>query len=129
MCRAAWRPVSRRPASHRPSVAATGSPRTLWSAQVRRAYETFSWNFLQRAASALVSSPPPVTQHRLMLFVPACRPDLRCAHRLGHAEKDHHTLSAASSRQRLGRRGIATVDILPVVHGPHVTGGADCNIG
>src|SRR5215470_11167376 len=65
----------------------------------------------------------------LMLFAPACRPDLRCTHRLGHAEKDHDTLSAASSRQRLGRRGVAAVDVLPVVHGPHVPGGADCNIG
>src|SRR6516165_7283879 len=38
-------------------------------------------------------------------------PDLRRAHRLGHAEEDHDALSAASGRERLGRRRIAAIDV------------------
>src|SRR5262249_47191264 len=48
------------------------------------------------------------------------RPDLRCAHRLGHAEEDRHTLTTAAGRERLVGVSEATVDVLPVVHHPHV---------
>src|SRR5262245_37525709 len=50
----------------------------------------------------------------------ARRPDLRRTHRLGHAEEDRHSLAAATRRQRLASVFIATVDVLPVVHHPHV---------
>src|SRR5215472_16432996 len=51
------------------------------------------------------------------------RPDLRRTHRLGHAEEDRHSLTAAPRRQRLLRVGEAAVDVLPVVHHPHVARG------
>ena len=48
------------------------------------------------------------------------RPDLRCAHRLGHAVEDHDALAAAAGRERLVGRTDTAVDVLPVVHHPDV---------
>src|SRR5208282_2056053 len=56
-------------------------------------------------------------------------PDLRGAHRLGHAKKHSHTLSAATRRKRFLGITEAAVDVLPVVHRPDVAGRVDCNIG
>src|SRR5215813_6361896 len=48
-------------------------------------------------------------------------PNLRRPHWLRHPVKDHHALAAAAGREGLGRRlGDADVNVLPVVHGPHV---------
>src|SRR5499426_623391 len=57
------------------------------------------------------------------------RPDLRRTHRLGHAEEDRHSLAAAARRERLVRNPEAAVDVLPVVHHPHVPGRSDREIG
>src|SRR5262245_40484886 len=51
------------------------------------------------------------------------RSDLRCTHRLCHAEEDHDTLAAAARRQRLGSVFVAAVDVLPVVHHPDIARG------
>src|SRR5215471_21102537 len=64
-----------------------------------------------------------------LLVVAACRPDLRRTHRLGHAEEDRHSLTAAARRQRLVGGSEAAVDVLPVVDHPHVPGGSDREIG
>src|SRR5262245_40295604 len=50
-------------------------------------------------------------------------PDLRCSHRLGHAEEDHDALATAARRERLVGAAEAAVDVLPVVHHPHVARG------
>jgi len=42
----------------------------------------------------------------------ACRSDLRCTHRFGHAVENRHTLASAQCRERLGRRAEAAVSIL-----------------
>src|SRR5262245_26351098 len=51
------------------------------------------------------------------------RSDLRCTHRLCHAEEDHDTLAAAARRQRLAGVSVTTVDVLPVVHHPDIARG------
>src|SRR5262245_47358731 len=51
------------------------------------------------------------------------RANLRHTHRLGHAEKDDDALTAAARRQRLLGVGEAAVNVLPVVHHPHVARG------
>src|SRR5215813_3155500 len=62
-------------------------------------------------------------QVALCLVVLARRPDLRCAYRLCHPVKDDYALAAAARRQRLLSVGEAAVDVLPVVHHPHVARG------
>src|SRR5499425_3683191 len=57
------------------------------------------------------------------------RADLRRAHRLGHAEEDRHTLTTAAGRDRFCGAGKAAIDVLPVVHHPHVPGRSDREIG
>src|SRR5262249_61324114 len=56
------------------------------------------------------------------------RSDQRRAHGFGHAEKDRYALAAAACRQRLVV-AVATVDVLPVVHHPHVARRSDREIG
>src|SRR5215510_10377767 len=48
------------------------------------------------------------------------RPDLRRAHRLGHAEEDRHTLTTAAGRERFVTCPQGTIVVLSVVHHPHV---------
>src|SRR5262245_6345754 len=62
-------------------------------------------------------------------LVRSCRPDLRRAHGLGHAEEDHDPLAAAAGRERLLGIAEAAVDVLPVVHNPDVAGRSDREIG
>src|SRR5262249_24565071 len=69
-----------------------------------------------------------VVQVALCLVVLARRPDLRCAYRLCHPVKDDYALAAAARRQRLLSVGEAAVDVLPVVHYPHVARGRDGEI-
>jgi hypothetical protein len=44
----------------------------------------------------------------------SCWTDLRCAHRLGHAEEDRDTLTAAAGRKLFRFEAKAAVDVLPV---------------
>ena len=62
------------------------------------------------------------------LWLPG-RTDLRCTHRLGHAEEDHHTLPAAAGRECFGRYPEAALNVLPVVHHPDVARWSDREIG
>src|SRR5262249_36557484 len=55
------------------------------------------------------------------------RPDLRRTHWLGHAEEDHDALAAAARRERLVVAE-AAVDVLPVVHHPHVARRRDSEV-
>src|SRR5262245_48892894 len=57
------------------------------------------------------------------------RADLWRAGRLGYAEENHDALSAAARRQRFLGCSITTVDVLPVVHHPHVPGRSDREVG
>ena len=58
------------------------------------------------------------------------RPDLRCCHRLGHSEKDRHTLTAATGRKRLvGRSRETHLVVLPVIHRPNVPCRTNGDIG
>src|SRR5262249_4131292 len=66
----------------------------------------------------------------LQMLKRACWPNLRRSHWLRHPVKDHHALAAAAGRERLGRRvSDAVVNVLPVIHGPHVAGGIYSDIG
>src|SRR5215468_5370282 len=51
------------------------------------------------------------------------RTDLRRAHGLCHAEEHDDPLAAAARRECLVRVFVATIDVLPVVHHPHVARG------
>src|SRR5262245_57829762 len=76
------------------------------------------------------SWPPCVlpSMHRSSRVRP-CRSDLRRAHGLRHPMEDGHALAAAAGRDRLAGVSVATVDVLPVVHHPHVPGRSDREIG
>src|SRR5262249_41372384 len=62
-------------------------------------------------------------------LVRLCRSDLRRAHGFRHPREDGHALAAAAGRERLAGVSVATVDVLPVVHHPHVPGRPDREIG
>src|SRR5215831_2155825 len=51
-----------------------------------------------------------------------CRTDLRRTNGLGHAKENDDALASATSRSGLIRYVEATVDVLPVVHRPHIAG-------
>src|SRR5262245_36640484 len=61
-------------------------------------------------------------------LVRARRADLRRTHRLGHAEEDHDALAAAARREHLVGGSVATVNVLPVVHHPHVARRRDSEV-
>src|SRR5215813_3088795 len=53
------------------------------------------------------------------------RSDLRRAHGLCHTEEHDDSLAAAAGRERFVRLTVAAVDVLPVVHHPHVPSRSD----
>ena len=57
--------------------------------------------------------------HSKLRQTPARWADLRRAHGVRHAVENHHALAAAARGRRLGRVGVTTVNVLPVVH--HLT--------
>ena len=59
----------------------------------------------------------------------ASRPDLRRAHRLGHAEQDHAPLATAAGREWFVRYANAAVDVLPIIDDPDVARRPDGDIG
>src|SRR5262245_47905206 len=60
-------------------------------------------------------------------LVRARRANLRRTHRLGHAEEDHDALAAAARRERLVGAE-AAIDVLPVIHHPHVARRCDSKV-
>src|SRR4051812_6391281 len=73
-----------------------------------------------------MAPPGPATRQCLRS---ARRPDLRRTYRLGHTEEDRDALAAAAGRELLGRHAEAAVEVLPVVHDPHVARRPDREIG
>src|SRR5215468_7290369 len=62
------------------------------------------------------------TQRRL---IRTCRTNLRRPHRLGHAEEHDHALAATAGREGFRRARKTAIDVLPVVHHPHIPGRRD----
>src|SRR3954452_2486155 len=73
-----------------------------------------------------MAPPGPATRQCLRS---ARRPDLRRTYRLGHTEEDREALAAAARREFLGRHAEAAVEVLPVVHDPHVARRPDREVG
>src|SRR5215472_12542186 len=70
-----------------------------------------------------------LTSKRRSSLVRPCRSDLRRAHGLRHPMEDGHALAATAGRERFVRYTEAAVDVLPVVHYPHVPSRSDREIG
>lgn len=51
--------------------------------------------------------------------------NLRRPHRLGHAEEDHDALASAARREGFRSARKAAIDVLPVIHHPHIPGRRD----
>src|SRR5215470_14425982 len=97
----------------------------LWTIITRKPMEknTAVIKPLRNSSFILATDGDMMCSHPLRMLERACGPNLRRSHWLRHPVKDHHALTAAAGRERLGRRlGDADVNVLPVVHGPHIAG-------